>query len=673
MEMLVLCLCLITTARGIEENPYIRITPFQKSTGIFFELMPNVQRVAGSWRTVIILDTENFNTHLSELEKKFKSLEIPCRKILRNDCEEILNFYGINRRISIIKMQWEQLQETTQELRDQNDDLMQRPMSKSIRKRSVPWFGIVGKMASTVIGVLSYEDGERYERSLLELDEAQRNISKLVGEQTHLVRAELHNLYQAAEQQQKIANNWQERLNNMQTRIQDFGNQMDNINYTVWIQITIRNWEEHLDIYEHALEQTLQVMYSAKEGKLHPRMLTNQQLLRIAKEAQEHLGEFIFPVNLNTVNVATLGKISVVSSRMNNDKLIMTLDIPLLEREKYLLYKMHEVPTLQKHTIHGNRAYISPHARYIATSAAVRKYFYLEEEDLITCSYIEHKYICHPRQVIYDSILIPSCESELLRETNNETLKSCDIRITDNQQPHWSPITTTGSWIYSLTTEETAYLSCYNQPTKVQKLEGVGLLQIASGCRLTTDTIELPALQIKENKQEYLYEPKLELCLEELSPILQQSRREQTPISSEKIRPPWKKMEGDIKLENLEKELKLQSEHRLGQNKQNYYTHSVLGTTTIVILVTIGYIIYRCTIKVRKTKSSTLSSIFQFQRNDDSIIYALPDKTIKNEQLRECRESKQEENLQTTVQIEMTPKPKIRDRIQLPLNSTDVC
>lgn len=366
---------------------------------------------------------------------------------------------GINRRISIIKMQWEQLQETTQELKNQNDFLTQRPLSKCIKKRNTPWFGIIGKIAGTAIGVLTYEDGEKYENSLLELDEAQRNISKLVGEQTHLVRAELHNLYKAAEQQQKIANNWQEKLNKMQTSIQRFDDKLDNINYTVWIQATIRNWEEHLDIYEHALEQTLQVMYSAKEGKLHPRMLTNNQLSKIAKEAQEQLGELVFPVNLNKVNVATLGKISIVNSRMNNEKLIMTLDIPLLEREKFLLYKMQEVPILQKPTIHGNRAYISPHAKYIATSAAIRKYFYLEEEDLSTCHYIEDKYICHPNQVIYDSVLVPSCESELLKEANNETLKSCDIRITENQQPHWSPITTTGSWIYSLTIEETAYLS----------------------------------------------------------------------------------------------------------------------------------------------------------------------------------------------------------------------
>lgn len=71
-------------------------------------------------------------------------------------------------------------------------------------------------------------------------------------------------------------------------------------------------------------------MYNAK-GKLHPRMLTNNQLLKIAKEAQEHLGELIFPVNLNRVNVSTLGKISTINFQMRNNKLIMTFDIPLLE------------------------------------------------------------------------------------------------------------------------------------------------------------------------------------------------------------------------------------------------------------------------------------------------------------------------------------------------------
>lgn len=90
-------------------------------------------------------------------------------------------------------------------------------------------------------------------------------------------------------------------------------------------------------------------------------------------------------------------------------------------------------------------------------------------------------------------------------------------------------------------------------------------------------------------------------------------------------------------------------------------------------MITLGYIIYNCTIKNRNSKISLTPSILQFRKDDESILYAIPNKQKEIGNLKEKDEIQQEELFQTAVQIEQIPEPKKRDCIQIPPNSIEVC
>lgn len=52
--------------------------------------MPNIQQIMGTLRTVVLLDTDIFKTHLPNLEIEYKKMETLCEKAMKISCEDFL-------------------------------------------------------------------------------------------------------------------------------------------------------------------------------------------------------------------------------------------------------------------------------------------------------------------------------------------------------------------------------------------------------------------------------------------------------------------------------------------------------------------------------------------------------------------------------------------------------
>lgn len=209
---------------------------------------------------------------------------------------------------------------------------------------------------------------------------------------------------------------------------------------------------------------------------------------------------------------------------------------------------------------------------------------------------------------VYDVLSVPSCEPELRRNPNNETLKMCDIRFTKNQQPLWEPRITSGSWLYSLIHSKMVYLNCPEREAKAHTLSGVGIVHVARECVLKFDTIELPSLQIKENPYKYLYKSKLELKLENVSLKLKDVGWKAIAVENDNKWFSWKKSDSEEKLKRLEKEFEERSHHVLNKEINEAYSPTMIGVwstvTIIVILATVLIIMIKC-----RKRTTTINNI----------------------------------------------------------------
>lgn len=220
----------------------------------------------------------------------------------------------------------------------------------------------------------------------------------------------------------------------------------------------------------------------------------------------------------------------------------------------------------------------------------MQEYFYLEEEGLEKSKFIDNRYMCKLRNVVFDVKLAPSCESSLFKEPTNKTLKICVIRITENEQPFWSLLITDGGWLFSLVNEEMAYLKCAKDIKGEYKLSGIGMIQMPEECTLETNIIKVLGFQTSKSELEYLYMPKIDLRLENLSDVCKEVKNEkklwEEPNNWTVEDGKWSKIGGSGKGIN--------GAHSKKLNKQSMYRHSSLGTSTILIIIIIVYCLCNC-------------------------------------------------------------------------------
>lgn len=157
---------------------------------------------------------------------------------------------------------------------------------------------------------------------MLELNVGQKNISHLVGQQTHIISPEIKKLHKSFTQREVEIKTMKQEVANSAAGMNGISDALSRQNYTIVIQNVEHLLETSLTECQHAIEQLLNVIRTSRKEFFHQSLLTNKQMWTIAREAQDHLSELEFPLALPSMNLLDLTKISVVSIRVQEWKLI---------------------------------------------------------------------------------------------------------------------------------------------------------------------------------------------------------------------------------------------------------------------------------------------------------------------------------------------------------------
>ncbi|XP_066600566.1 uncharacterized protein [Prorops nasuta] len=223
-----------------------------------------------------------------------------------------------------------------------------RPTNRSRNRRSAP-LGFIGGLSKTLFGTLTEEDGEYYTGEILKLQEKGAHTAHLLEKQTHVVQSEFSALHHALN---RLNNNTQELQG--QTR---------------------------------ALADAIALSNDALEQEKHARAL---------QEATHRTG-FSLPFDEKELLMEDIQELSHLHINHYKGQLVVVIEIPLLNKEEYHLYKTYPYPT--HHTRPDNQTittFIQPAHPYLAVSSSQRFYSNIPSASLSHCLHHLKTYYCAP-------------------------------------------------------------------------------------------------------------------------------------------------------------------------------------------------------------------------------------------------------------------------------------
>ena len=98
------------------------------------------------------------------------------------------------------------------------------------------------------------------------------------------------------------------------------------------------------------------------------------------------MGDYEFPIPTSHIRVELLSQIGKTDLKITSEKLLTSVDIPLLDREALQLYKIYPFPVYLNISENYTRAVcVLPRKQYIAQTEDERKFFLTDKDYYGTC------------------------------------------------------------------------------------------------------------------------------------------------------------------------------------------------------------------------------------------------------------------------------------------------
>ena len=184
------------------------------------------------------------------------------------------------------------------------------------------------------------DDAEEYNEAINDIYEKQNNISKIIGKQTHIIKAEVNNIHQDLSKKTKQIQIIQKELNET---IQKIESQEPYWNYYMHYEKMIQwstHWELKLENLYEIIKQFIKITEYAREGKLHPSTISKAQLLEVITEIHTKMEDYEFPIPTSHIRVELPSQIGKTDLKIKSGKFLISVDIPLLDRKALQLYEV---------------------------------------------------------------------------------------------------------------------------------------------------------------------------------------------------------------------------------------------------------------------------------------------------------------------------------------------
>lgn len=242
-------------------------------------------------------------------------------------------------------------------------------------------------------------------------------------------------------------------------------------------------------IMEHGRlsQQIIRSLESAMNGQitqLIPLEKLAEDLGIVSKNLDENQR---LPIELGTENPLHIFKFSSVSASLYGDRMYIEINIPIIERELYSIYKIIPVPTkVVNHTL-----VIKTTMDYVMINNNDNKYIPIKTDEYTNAQRnIRGEKIIRPAENAH-SDFEQTCEINIMKNPSRKIIMElCETKILPNSN-YFIPINANDLYYVLVNHPVSAYEYCRNKISESHHFEKSGVLKLQQDCRINTDKISL--------------------------------------------------------------------------------------------------------------------------------------------------------------------------------------
>lgn len=353
----------------------------------------------------------------------------------------------------------------------------ERADPQRVRRALLPFIGSIHKY---LYGTLTEADEAEIQEAVRAIAKDVRATAALLANQTEIVEHELAHLNERMRKLEALSTVWANRTAENAKYINDLGVEMS-------IRASLVQFRSDTEVITNA------ILFAIK-GLIHPKVMAPETIARSAKTIESSINHAKFPLEPNEFSAISIMEISKISILFSKGHLVYHIAIPLVDVEKFYLFKASPVPAIQQMSnISYMAAYIWPVHTYFAISATNRTYLPIPAEKVPKLRKLQDTFIAvdpEPVREILDSAV---CEIKTAAGREIHNPEECDIRIKRLKESFWLRLHRVNTWVYSAKHPEDIYIQCLKAEQITAQIAGAGILELREGCTAHTASARLIA------------------------------------------------------------------------------------------------------------------------------------------------------------------------------------
>lgn len=472
-------------------NEPLTIEAVSAGTGFYFEPINNLHMSNHRWNIITYFDVAMFQKEVVTVKTSISNISDLCNEVKTETTASGCS----NLALSMISSLQNEIK--TLEL----PKLAKTRKAKRNTMRNLFFAGVFLESVNFAYNTFFSNDNSDYKNHVKELIEVNQNKNVIFDKQTLILQSAIAS---QLNESGKVLQYIQQLKNNTY----DLKKQLYDIRNELYKDVQLFKFnnalQEKLFSLAHIVDNLVKINDIVLDFLMSPQQKTANlfkiiptvELISQLKNIEEQLQQYnlSLPIHFNNQTIHKLYKLSTIEASLIDEKIIISMSVPVIRSTIFQLYKVHILPHKLSST-DSLYSFLIPKNEYIATDPNWEEFVYLSEKQVTNCkSDSSISLICESQNPILLSSHADSCEMNILKK--HEISKHCETRVSKINHELWVKLEERDSWLYTSPAESDIFGRCLNSTDIQYKIMDSGILRLKNGCTIQSKTAIIHSTQI---------------------------------------------------------------------------------------------------------------------------------------------------------------------------------